>query len=108
MFVSENEGVTWTAWNAGLMDLTVFDVAFTATRMVATTNTSGVFNFPLGTICLKEPLPTPLVVYPNPSNVFFTIQSGSMSKGSQFKILDTHGRDVYFLAHWPLDQLKSP
>ena len=71
VYVSSDGGDQWFELNDGLTDLSIFDLEFTPTHLIAATNTAGVWRMPLESIPqptsvsnISSPLPS---VYPNPT-----------------------------------------
>ncbi len=77
VFYSADNGDTWTAINAGLLDLTIFDLRLNDTMLVAATNTKGVFRFALSNLTRLPARITSTAMTPAGFSISYSAQTGA-------------------------------
>ena len=77
VYYSADNGDTWTAINAGLPDLTIFDLELNASMLVAATNTKGVFRFALSNLPRLPARITSTALTPEGFSITYSAQTGA-------------------------------
>ena len=77
VYYSADNGDTWTAINAGLLDLTIFDLELNDSMLVAASNTKGVFRYALANLPRLPAKITSTAMTPGGFRMTYSAQTGA-------------------------------
>ena len=77
VYYSADNGDSWTAINAGLLDLTIFDLELNDSMLVAASNTKGVFRFALANLPRRPAKITSTAMTPDGFRITYSAQTGA-------------------------------